>query len=326
MSVLLSCIVADWVEGAKVSLVLMPSRKPCHTCCCLLTNFNNYEKGKEAKMRTGQRSEQVVREAFDLAASRKKGEGKALCTRHSLDFRPNVLWGLDLFDVHQCLGPDCLHVLDIGLFEWIVKFIFEEMDQTLTTGSAVKVKTEITKRLASIPYFPRLVRFPNGIEKVAILKKGKFQGAEYRNIMKQLVAVVFDLVPLPTLQALTTFLDLYKVAKLPRHDNRTLHRLQSSTKELFSKMEHFKKYSSSELRFPKLHVTVHIERFIKMFGRLGNLDTETFETFHHLKAQIPYENTNKQTGTVTKQVIPLFPKTMTTTTKGRFLPSSYPCQ
>lgn len=288
-----------------MSLVLqMPSLRPCHTCYCLLEDFSNFDKSDSATLRTEERSKKVVSKALEMAANRQKGEGKKMCSRHSLDFRPNVLWDLPVFDVHQCLGPDCLHVLDIGLFEWIIKFIFAEFDDTMTTAAAARTKREITKRMATIPYFPGLVRFPNGIEKVAIEKKGKFQGAEYRNIMKQIIAVVFDLVPPETLRALTAFLEMYKVAKLPRHDHHTLKELRGRTKEFFTKMAHFMPYSASGLRFPKLHVTSHFEVFIKYFGRLENLDTETFETFHHAGAQIPYDNSNKQRDLVTKQVLP----------------------
>ena len=307
MRILLTCIVADWIEGAKVSLVLqMPSKRPCHTCYCPLVDFSDYSRSVAAKLRTEKRSKIVISRGMEMAANRKKGERKKLSSRHSLNFRPNVFWDLPVFDVHQCLGPDCLHVLDIGLFEWIIKFIFAEFDGTMTTAEASKTKEEVTNRLAGIPYFPGLVRFPNGIEKVAIDKKGKFQGAEYRDIMKQIVAVVVDLVSPATLRALTAFLELYRVAKLPKHDQETLKALRDITSNFFSAMGHFTEYSASELRFPKLHVTAHFERFIKAFGRLENLDTETFETFHHAAAQIPYDHTNKQRELVTKQVPPLF--------------------
>jgi len=46
------------------------------------------------------------------------------------------------------------------------------------------VKQRIDQNFLEVPPFPGLTRFPRGIEKVAIEGHGKFQGTEYRNIMK----------------------------------------------------------------------------------------------------------------------------------------------
>jgi len=300
--VLLSSVVSDWVEGAKISLVLqMPSKRACHTCDCLVECFSEFHAGVTANLRSNEQSKGVVTKAIEMAKKRQKTLGKKLCSESSLCFRPNVLWDFDVFDVHQCLGPDCLHVLDLGIFEWLLKFVYAELE-SLYDDEGKSAKLMITTRLAAMPYFPALVVFPNGIEKVGIEKKGKFQGAEYRNIMKQILAVLFDLVPAETVQALLCFLNFYESAKAPWHTEETLENLKQHTESLFERMARFKKFSASELNFPKLHVTVHFDLFIRTFGRLGNLDAETFETFHHHRAQIPYEQTNKQKGTLTQQV------------------------
>lgn len=47
-----------------------------------------------------------------------------------------------------------------------------------------KVIDEIDRRFALIPPFDGLIIFPNGISKITIQNKGKFQGKEYRNVMK----------------------------------------------------------------------------------------------------------------------------------------------
>ena len=43
------------------------------------------------------------------------------------------------------------------------------------------------------------------------------------------------------------------------------------------------------MNFPKFHMSTHFSMFIKLYGRLENLDTESLEQFHHFSAQILYD-------------------------------------
>ena len=56
------------------------------------------------------------------------------CQKLSLVYLENCLWSLPHFDVYTGSGPDCLHSLDIGLSQWIIKFLFAEIDQRNKTG------------------------------------------------------------------------------------------------------------------------------------------------------------------------------------------------
>ena len=210
----------------------MPSKRPCHTCDCLAECFSDFHAGMSATLRSNVQSKGVVTKALEMAKKRQKTLGKKLCSESSLCFRPNVLWNFDVFDVHQCLGPDCLHVLDLGLFEWLLKFVYAELESLSDEGKSTK--EIITKRFAAMSHFPALVVFPNGIEKVGIEKKGKFQGAEYRNIMKQILAVIFDLVPAETVKALGCLLRFYESAKAPWHTEETLEALRWTTESPLS--------------------------------------------------------------------------------------------
>ena len=46
------------------------------------------------------------------------------------------------------------------------------------------IKRNVDERFGLMPRFPKLIKFPHGITKVQLEKKGKFQGKEYRSIMK----------------------------------------------------------------------------------------------------------------------------------------------
>jgi len=49
---------------------------------------------------------------------------------------------------------------------------------------ASAVKRDIDERFARMSRYPGVIIFPHGITKVQLDKKGKFQGKEYRSIMK----------------------------------------------------------------------------------------------------------------------------------------------
>ena len=57
----------------------------------------------------------------------------------------------------------------------------------------------------------------------------------------------------------------------------------------------FKTYSTSELKFPKLHSWIyHTTDLIKKYGSLNGFSTETYESLHKDFVKTPYYLTNKQ--------------------------------
>ena len=57
----------------------------------------------------------------------------------------------------------------------------------------------------------------------------------------------------------------------------------------------FKKFSQSELRFPKLHnYHYHIIPIIKEYGAINGFMIETYETLHKDAVKNPYRASNKR--------------------------------
>ena len=84
----------------------------------------------------------------------------------------------------------------------------------------------------------------------------------------------------------------------------------SHSSRFFESMQSFRKFSRSRLNFPKFHVPAHFSYFIQKFGRLENLDTETFEQFLHFAAQVPYDHSRKQPSSMEKHVWCTLPNDM----------------
>ena len=189
-----------------------------------------------------------------------------------LVFLEKFLWSLPLFDFYSGSGPDCLPRLDIGLSQWIIKFLFAEIE-SLNEEGAERVKRTVNERFALMPKFPKMIRFPHGITKVQLDKKGKFQGKEYRSIMKasefgwhlplfsssclhfpfslslfhqQLVVVMLGLVSNDSIKTMVSYAEMYKAAKSAQHAMETLADLEKKV-EVYAPTLVFSSSSSSSL-------------------------------------------------------------------------------
>ena len=160
MVVLLATILCDWVEGAKLALVrCLPANFPCHACECPREEFHSYASGSSARLRSPDpphththlsfltdflllfsslhRSEPRSKKKFEQAriiAQKSVSRANVYLSQYSLVFLENCLWNVPGFDVHTCIGPDCLHELDLGLSNWIILFLFAQIDQRYGSG------------------------------------------------------------------------------------------------------------------------------------------------------------------------------------------------
>lgn len=107
------------------------------------------------------------------------------------------------------------------------------------------------------------------------------------------MVVFIGLISSKALAAVLAYLAMYSAAKVPEHTLITLAELEQKIKDYMIKGLVFQEFSKSDLDFPKYHVLVHLLFFIKKYGRLQNLDTESNEQFHHFSAQLPYQHASK---------------------------------
>jgi predicted oxidoreductase len=84
-------------------------------------------------------------------------------------------------NIYSAIVPDKMHHLDLGLFNYQVMYT-REMLKDLCGQTAVD---ELDNRLATIPRFPGLKIFKNGLENIK-----RFTADEFRNMMKVFLFVV----------------------------------------------------------------------------------------------------------------------------------------
>ena len=127
-------------------------------------------------------------------------------------------------NVYLATIPDRMHHLDLGLFNYQVVFT-RELFKELCGQVAV---AELDSRLSSIPRFPGLKIFKNGLENI----KG-FPANEYRNMMKVFLFVVEGIIMKHHKQSIGT-----NVAK--RYDNALVNVYYRWNKMyLYSRREYF---------------------------------------------------------------------------------------
>jgi hypothetical protein len=87
-------------------------------------------------------------------------------------------------NIYEATVPDRMHHLDLGLFHYQIDFT----RQILKNQIGNFIVDEIDRRLATIPRFPGLKIFTNGLQSIARLTAN-----EYRSLMKVMVFVIDDL-------------------------------------------------------------------------------------------------------------------------------------
>jgi Plavaka transposase len=79
-------------------------------------------------------------------------------------FLQNFMWRLPYVNIYEIIGSDVLHQLDKGVFQhmlnWLKKLIVEKYPNKLEANSQFEL---INNRIKSIPPYPGLRRFNNGI-------------------------------------------------------------------------------------------------------------------------------------------------------------------
>jgi hypothetical protein len=89
-------------------------------------------------------------------------------------------------NIYLATVPDRMHHLDLGLFVYQITFTREILKLQHKNGNMLV--NEIDRHLATIPRFPDLKIFSNGLQSIARLTAN-----EYRNLMKVMIFVIDNL-------------------------------------------------------------------------------------------------------------------------------------
>ncbi|QRV91854.1 hypothetical protein RhiJN_19872 [Ceratobasidium sp. AG-Ba] len=184
-------------------------------------------------------------------------------------------------DIYSCLAPDLLHQLHKGVFECVLDWCLD----------AINDDTEVDRRMAALTTHPNLRHFTKGFTH---LKQST--GTEYRHIQKVILGVLAGLVPNDVHNAMRAILDFIYYAQLPTHTTHTLILLSNALdtwhnyKDVFIRLGI--RTTPLYFRTNKIHSMEHYPGFIVAVGSPRGFNTELPERLHIITAKDPYKATN----------------------------------
>ncbi|KAL7283046.1 hypothetical protein ACG7TL_002470 [Trametes sanguinea] len=194
-------------------------------------------------------------------------------------------------DIYELLSPDLLHQMIKGtfkdhLFTWILEYIKATAE---SEREANRIIDDIDRRLAAVPCFPGLRRFPQG------RNFKQWTGNDSKALMKVVLPAIAGHVPSQMVRCLAAFLDFCYLARRSAHDTHTLEAMEQT-------LEHFHGlrtiFEDAGIRpdgfgLPRQHALVHYVQSIRMFGSPNGLCSSITESRHITAVKKPWRHSSR---------------------------------
>ncbi|KAI0349013.1 hypothetical protein OH77DRAFT_1499682 [Trametes cingulata] len=195
-------------------------------------------------------------------------------------------------DVHELLTPDLLHQLIKGTFKdhliaWVEDYIRSTAE---TEADAKRILDDIDRRLAAVPTFPGLRRFPNG------RNFKQWTGNDSKALMKVILPALVGYVPEKMIQCIAALLDFSYLARRSAHTMEDLKNMESTLARFHALRTVF---VETEVRpdgfsLPRQHALLHYVRAIQLFGSPNGLCSSITESKHIVAVKRPWRRSNRK--------------------------------
>ncbi|KAH9038559.1 hypothetical protein EDB85DRAFT_1860463 [Lactarius pseudohatsudake] len=193
-------------------------------------------------------------------------------------------------DIYEMMSPDLLHQVIKGAFkdhlvQWICEYIIKVHGET--RGKAIL--DDIDRRIAAVPLFPGLRRFPHG------RRFKQWTGDDSKALMKVYLPTIVGYVPENMVRCMTALLDACYIVRRHDIDIDALNDFDAALRKYFDLREMFRTLGVRRkgFRHPKQHSLVHYRRQVEDFGAPGGLCSSITESRHITAVKKPWRRSNR---------------------------------
>ncbi|EIW51958.1 uncharacterized protein TRAVEDRAFT_40766 [Trametes versicolor FP-101664 SS1] len=194
-------------------------------------------------------------------------------------------------DIHELLTPDLLHQLIKGTFKdhivaWVVDYV--KMNAN-SEREADRILDDIDHRLAAVPSFPGLRRFPQG------RNFKQWTGNDSKALMKVFLPAIVGYVPEKMVQCIAALLDFCYLARRSAHDTFSLRAMDELLEKFHQLRTVFEEVGIRPDGFalPRQHALVHYVRSIQLFGSPNGLCSSITESRHISAVKKPWRDSSR---------------------------------
>ncbi|KDQ55767.1 hypothetical protein JAAARDRAFT_195586 [Jaapia argillacea MUCL 33604] len=219
-------------------------------------------------------------------------------------FDPGTLWddfgiradvvpftyGFPRADIHQLISPDLLHQVIKGTFkDHIVTWVNEYLVLEHGEARAFEIIEDIDRRIAAVPAFPGLRRFPDGRDFT------QWTGDDSKALMKVYLPAITGHVPDTMVKCLAAFLDFCYIARRNALDTTALEDLNDALSRFHLHRQIFidTGVRDKDISLPRQHSLKHYIRGIRLFGSPNGLCSSITESKHIKAVKEPWRRSSR---------------------------------
>ncbi|KAI5993868.1 hypothetical protein EDD15DRAFT_2387937 [Pisolithus albus] len=191
-------------------------------------------------------------------------------------------------NIHELLSPDILHQVIKGTFKdhlvaWVEAYIrghFPDPDAILA---------DIDRRIAAVPSFPGLRRFPQGCG------FKQWTGDDSKALMKVYLPAVADYLPDKMVQAISAFMDFCYIVRQSSLDEGNLAAMKTALSCFQAHRTIFEESGvhAKRISMPHIHALQHYHDMVQSFGAPNGLCSSITESKHIQAVKNPWRRTNQ---------------------------------
>ncbi|KAJ7724027.1 hypothetical protein B0H16DRAFT_1736971 [Mycena metata] len=218
-------------------------------------------------------------------------------------FDPGTLWdefgiradvvpfthGFPRADIHELLSPDLLHQVIKGTFkDHLVEWVNQYLHAKYGEASALEIIADIDHRIAAVPSFPGLRRFPDGRDFT------QWTGDDSKALMKVYIAAIAGHVPPDMVKCVAAFLDFCYTVRQNSLNSDTLEEL----KDALARVHHYRVIFIQtgvrvDISLPRQHSLIHYLPSIRLFGSPNGLCSSITESKHIKAVKEPWRRSSR---------------------------------